>query len=177
MEKTELIRLLDLFETRVLAVEVLSDPGQYLPLLMETALVGSPRHRWRAAFVADLIERHQKGILLPYVDAITLKLKGETHSGCRRQYLKTISLYPIQPEHQGFLADYCLEQLDSKEPPAVKAHAMQILYNLSALEPALKPELMEVFGMVMEQNESAGIYARARNLSRRLAAELHRPSR
>ncbi len=177
MEKTALIRLLDLFETLVLAHEVLSDADKNLPLLMEVALTGTPRHRWRAAFVADLIERMRPGLLHPWIEAITQKLAAETHSGCLRQYLKTISLYPIRQEHQGFLADYCLELLDKKVPPAVKAHAMQILYHLSEMQPDLKPELLEVFGFLLEQNESAGINARARNLARKLSAELRLPMR
>ncbi len=174
MEKSALIRLLNAFETVVLAHEVLSDTDKNLPMLMEAALVGPPRLRWRAAFVSDMVERHTPGLLMPWIDDITRKLAHEEHAGCRRQYLKTISLYPIHPEKQGFLADYCLERLDKKEPPAVKAHAMQILYNLSQVEPALKPELLEVFTFLLEQNESAGISARARNLARKLSGELHR---
>lgn len=145
----------------------------HLPEIMEIALNGNDQIAWRAAWLCEKINDHHPGILAPWIDAVTKSLPRLKHHGLRRQFLKIVTLYPIAEADRGVLTDYCLERLeDPSDPPAVKAHAMQILYNISEAEPEMKEELLQVLEWTLETGETAGIQARARNLAIRLRKEI-----
>jgi hypothetical protein len=75
----------------------------------------------------------------------------------------------IDEEYFGFLVDFCLDKLSSdKEPPAVRVHAMQILYNISEKVPELKPELIAVIEHEMTYHSTAGILSRGSKLVKKL---------
>ncbi len=173
MTKNELLQVLDSWETLTLVKSYVEEHSSYLPVLMEIALNGSNRQSWRAAWVADKINDLHPGIAGPWIEPLTAALKDLRHPGKKRQYLKLVSQYPISDYNRGFLLDYCLEALDSlKEPPAVKALAMQILYNISEEEPGFKEELLQILEFMLEINESPGIRARAQRLAGKLAREV-----
>jgi hypothetical protein len=173
MTKNELLLLLDSWDTLSLLKNSSDGQADILPILMDIALNGSNRQSWRAAWIADKINEQQPGIVANWIAPITEALRGLKHSGKKRQFLKLISLYPISPENQSFLVDYCLQILDnSVEPPAVKAHAMQILYNISETQPGLKEELLAIMEFLIEIQESPGIQARARKLAEKLSKEV-----
>lgn len=173
MTKEQLVSILDSWDSLTLMKLNVESHPDYLSGLMDIALTGSNRHSWRAAWIADKINEQHPGIVKPWILQITEGLKGLKHTGKKRQFLKLVSLCPISPEHRGFLVDYCLACLDSPaEPPAVKAHAMQILYQISEYEPELKEELLQILEFEIEISESAGIKARARRLSEKLAKEV-----
>jgi hypothetical protein len=172
MTKDELISILDSWDSLTLMKHTVEQYPDYFQGLMEIAMNGSDRHGWRAAWIADKIEQQEPGMVAPWIEQITERLKGLNHSGKKRQFLKLVSLYPVSVQNKSFLVDYCLECLDnSSDPPAVKAHAMQILYNISQEEPELKAELLQILEFVIEKGESAGIKARAQRLAAKLAKE------
>lgn len=173
MTKNELLLLLDSWDTLTLLKNSSDWQADFLPILMDIALTGSNRQSWRAAWIADKINEQQPGIVANWIAPITEALSGLNHSGKKRQFLKLISLYPISADNQSFLVDYCLQTLDeSSEPPAVKAHAMQILYNISETQPGLKEELLAIMEFLNEIQESPGIKARARRLAEKLSKEV-----
>ena len=173
MNKTGLLQLLETWDTVTLLKSDSEGNAGYLPDLMDIALTGNERLSWRAAWVAEKINDSHPGILLPWIGPVTSALHYLNHPGKKRQFLKLISLYPIAPEHRAFLVDYCLETLDHRgDPPGVKAHAMQVMYNISQDEPGLKEELLQIMEYVIELDESAGITARARKIAGQLAREI-----
>jgi hypothetical protein len=173
MTKNELLQVLESWETLTLIKSHVAEHSSYLPVLMDIALNGSNRQSWRAAWVADKINELHPGIAGPWIEPLTAALKDLRHPGKKRQYLKLVSEYPISDANRAFLLDYCLEALDSvKEPPSVKAHAMQILYNISEQESGFKEELLQILEFMLEVNESPGIRARAQRLAARLAKEV-----
>jgi hypothetical protein len=98
-----------------------------------------------------------------------LKLKTEDNSGKKRHFLKLLSMNEIPEQHFGFLVDYCLDTLGSgKEPPAVRVHAMQVLFNISEKEPEFKPELMVIIEHEMEFHSTPGILSRGNKLVKKL---------
>ncbi|MCF6332211.1 MAG: hypothetical protein L3J11_02920 [Draconibacterium sp.] len=78
------------------------------------------------------------------------------------------------PENQFcFLVDYCLNALTSaKEPPAVRVHAIQILYNISEIETGLKPEILAVIKHEMEYHSTAGIISCGSKLAKKLRNQI-----
>jgi hypothetical protein len=173
MTKDELTNILDSWDSLTLMKMNVEGHPDYLPGLMDIALNGRDRHSWRAAWIADKINEQHPGIMEPWIGELTKKLRGTSHSGKKRQYLKLVSLYPIAEEQRSFLMDYCLQVLESAaEPPGVKAHAMQVLYNISEYEPELKEELLQILEFELEIRESAGVRARARRLAEKLAREV-----
>jgi hypothetical protein len=175
MTKNELIKLLENWETLALIKShIIGQPG-FLPLLMEVTLTGTDRQSWRAAWVADKINEQQPGIMAPWIPGLTQAVRHLEHPGKKRQFLKLISLYPISPDDRGFLLEYCLGRLDDpSDPPAVKAHAMEILYQISREEPDFKEELLQVLEFLLERQDTAGIVARAKRLAGRLRKEVGR---
>ena len=173
MKKNELITFLDSWDTLSLLKNPTQGHNELVPLLMDIALNGSNRLSWRAAWIADKINEIEPGIIAGWIEPMTVALKGLKHSGKKRQFLKLISQYPILPENLSFLIDYCLQILENTvEPPAVKAHAMQILYNISEIQSGFKEELLAIMEFEIEISESPGIKARARKLAGMLSREV-----
>lgn len=173
MTKNDILILLESWDSLYLLKKLAEEENNFLPDLMDITLTAGNRLSWRAAWIADKINERQSGTIQPWIEEITEALKGLTHSGKKRQFLKLISLYPISDEHQSFLVDYCLQILDNtNDPPAVKAHAIQILYNISETQPGLKGELLEIMEYVTTLHESPGIKARARKIAEKLSKDL-----
>jgi hypothetical protein len=172
-KESELINLLGSWDTLSLLKHDVSGLPGLLPELMNIAAFGQDKLSWRAAWVAEKIDEKNPGILASYIEIVTGVLDKSKHPGRKRQLLKIISLYPVAAEHRGYLTNYCLQALDDpKNPPAVKAHAMQILYNISEDEPALKEELLQILEIELELQESPGVRARARRIALLLAREI-----
>lgn len=178
MTREQLSGILERWDTLTLLRHESVENPIHLPDIMEIALNGKDQIAWRAAWLCEKIHDHHPGILAPYIDAVTQSLPRLKHQGIRRQFLKIVTLYPIAETDRGILTDYCLERIeDTSDPPAVKAHAMQILYNISEEEPDMKEELLQVLEWTLETAETAGIRARARNLATRLRKDIRSRNR
>lgn len=95
----------------------------------------------------------------------------------KRCLLKLLSFIPVPENQSGYLFDYCFDVIESvKFDISHKAYAMTILYNISAKEYDLKPELIALFESKMN-DESAGIRARSKILTNRLYKDLGLPEK
>lgn len=136
---------------------------------MEIALADEHKNSWRAAWMADKIHEKNPGIIVPFIEKMIAKLDDNLSQGSKRHFLKLLSLHEIPEKHFGFLVDFCFAALGSaKEPPAIRVHAMQILYNISEKEIDLKPELLAVIEHEMEFHGTAGIKSRGSKLAVKL---------
>lgn len=173
MTKEELKVFLENWENMEL---LFRDPEQcraHFGLIMETALEGNDRVNWRASWAADKINDFNPGIASGWIGKMVETLPLLRHHGKKRQFLKMISLYPISHEQMSFLFEYCLERLSStEEDVSVRVYSMQILYNISQIEPDLKNELLQIIEQEMEYRPSPGILTRGRKLASRLKKEM-----
>jgi hypothetical protein len=169
MTKQELIDLLNAWENLDVLIKEMGANAEWFKILMDIALNNPEQRSWRAAYLADRIHDKYPALLLPYIDKMILKLKTEDNSGKKRHFLKLLSMNEIPEQHFGFLVDYCLDTLGSgKEPPAVRVHAMQVLFNISEKEPEFKPELMVIIEHEMEFHSTPGILSRGNKLVKKL---------
>ncbi|MEN8118330.1 MAG: hypothetical protein ABFS16_15195 [Bacteroidota bacterium] len=173
MTEEELYILLDSWENIEIVTQELSHSPEKFGILMNIALNKSEQRSWRAAYLADKIHDDFPGLLKPYLPDIIKKLKIEKNASKRRHWLKLISMNKIDPQYSGFLVDYCLNAFTSaKEAVAVRVHAMQILFNISEIEPGLKPELLAVIEHEMEYHSTAGILSRGSKLAKQLHKQI-----
>lgn len=173
MTKIELIELLDSWENLEITIREIIENPEYFGLLMSIALYNKEQKSWRAAYLADKIHDDFPELLQPFLPEIIAQLKIEKNLSKKRHFLKLISMNEIDKNHFGFLVDFCLQALTSaKEPPAVRVHAMQILYNISELETDLKPEVLAVIEHEMEYHSTAGILSRGSKLAKKLRTQI-----
>ncbi len=172
MEREKLIEIIDSWENINLVIrEFISNAGLFSSL-MEIALYDTEKKSWRAAYLVDKIHDGCPELILPYIDRIAERLETERNSSKKRHFLKLLSMNEIPERHFGFLLDYCFSTMASEEPPAVRVHAMQILYNISEKEPGLKPEVLASIEQEMEYRATAGILARGKKLAKKLRKSL-----
>ncbi len=173
MNKQKLLELLASWETLKFIIREAESKPEIVHLLMDIALNSDESQSWRAAWIADKIHDTNPQLIRPWMEEMILKLKKEGQSGKKRHFLKLISLNEIPQKYYAFLVNYCLNVLTSaKEPPAVRVHSMQVLFNISEKEPDLKPELLSVIRHEMEFRSTAGIISRGRKLVKKLERQL-----
>ena len=173
MTKQELWEILDSWENFAFTINEIGKNPECFKLLIEIALHNNDPKSWRAAYMVDKIHDDSPDLLLPFLEELILKLQTEKNSSKKRHFLKLISMNKIPQNHFSFLVDYCLNALSSaKEPPAVRVHAMQILFNISDKEPGLKPEILAVIEHEMEFHATPGIISRGSKLAKKLNGQI-----
>lgn len=172
MNKNELKTILESWENLLLMVKLFGNDPEKYDVLMQVALYDSSPQSWRAAYLFDKINDNYPELILPYLEKIIRRLETETNSSKKRHFLKILSMKPVPEESYGFLVTYCLDTLSSEAPPAVRVHAMQILYNISETEKDLKPELLQVIEQEMEYRATAGIISRGRKIAAQLRRQI-----
>jgi len=173
MTRQELSALIDNWiNIQWLQQEIIHDQSLY-KLLIELAFYGSEPKSWRAAYILDKINDTHPDLLLPYLEPMLDQLKVESGSSKKRHFLKLLSQNEIPDHYTGFLFDYCLANITSaKEPPAVRVHAMQNLFNLAQIYPDLRGEVLSVIEHEMEYHSTAGIKSRGKKLANKLRQQL-----
>lgn len=119
---------------------------------------------WRSAYLLDLAHDVDQSILDAYLKRMMLLTPKLTNDSIKRHYLRILAQHDLSETADGNLLDCCMKWLQNEETPiAVKAHCMQILYNLTKPYPELIPELKAVlenllsFGSVGEVNRARKI--------------------
>lgn len=142
-----------------------------IPGLINFGLHSFEKASWRALWVADKIHEKQPALIRPFIAQMVDALQTTDNESKLRHLLKLISLNELPPEKLSFLLDFCLRELtDAARPVAIRVHAMQILYEISVLEPDFKPELAQVIEHEMDFHGSAGINSRGKVLLKKLHA-------
>jgi hypothetical protein len=173
MTKQELSLLIDNWiNIEWLQQEIIQNHNLY-KLLVDIAFYDKKSKSWRAAYMLDKINDTNPNLLLPYLEQMLNQLKVESSSSKKRHFLKLLSQNRIPDHYTGFLFDYCLKNINSaKEPPAVRVHAMQILFNLTQTFPELREEVLSVIEHEMEYHSTAGIISRGKKLVDKLRKQL-----
>lgn len=123
---------------------------------------------WRAAWTMEKINDKRPEMIYPFLNELIARVEKTNKNGLKRHFLKMISLQPLPKDITGSFVDYCFRVLlSSDEPIAVRAHAMQILYNVCQEIPELKNELVESIESI-QTDASAGIIAKSKKLLKQL---------
>lgn len=171
LSEEELLSLIQSWENLALVVRHISDHPEHLDALMKLTFDDREDRNWRAAWMVDKIHEKHPDLIIPYLPAMTDFVLTTRNAGKKRHLLKLISLHELPQEKMGVLLDFCIEILTSaSEPIAVRAHAMQVLYEIAVKEPDLAAELIELIRHQMEFHSSAGIKAKGKNTIQKLMA-------
>lgn len=122
----------------------------------------------RAAWVLEKISERNLEILQERIAEIITQLNNIPSSSTRRTIAKVIMLHTIPEEFEGEILNFCINMLESpKEPVAVKANCMTIIFNLLPKYPDLKNE---IFTIIEDQipYHSVGFKSRYNVLKRKI---------
>lgn len=157
--------------TDLIADLVYHDPFIY-PELVAIYLRNEEPVSRRAAWIVDTVSEKFPELLQPFIPDIIVRLPEFSHDGLKRHSLRILTRYNLGENESGQLISYCFDiLLKPFESVAVKVHAMEILYQMSCLEPDLKKELAETIEWRMEE-ESAGFRNKGMKVLERLYKEM-----
>ncbi|MCU4157926.1 hypothetical protein J1N10_18275 [Carboxylicivirga sp. A043] len=132
----------DTFKT--LASEICQNPND-VKLLLELNEHPDQKIAWRTAYLLDLAHDIKSNILEEYLELIMDRTPKLSNQSIKRHYLRILSQHDLSEIADGQLLDCCFEWLQTEDTPiAVKAHCMQIIYDLTIPYPELIPELKAV---------------------------------
>jgi hypothetical protein len=173
MTENDIFNLIDSWDNFEFILLEMNTNTELLPALMKVAIYNEHPNSWRALYLADkLHDMHPEKVAI-YIPEMIERLKVELHHGKKRHMLKLISMNKIADDQWGFLLDYCMNAFtSSKEPVANRVHAMQILYNISENEPAIKTEILELIQHEMELHPTPGIRSRGMKLAKKLQQQI-----
>ncbi|VAW22743.1 hypothetical protein MNBD_BACTEROID01-110 [hydrothermal vent metagenome] len=170
-KKEEILQLLDSWEVLPVTIEEFCKHPESFDILMDIALNSTDPKSWRAAWAADKVHGQMPGLIVPYIELIINSLEALVSHSKKRHFLKLLSMNKIPEHYYGFLVDYCINVLtSSKEPPAVRVHAMQVLYNISEKESGMQAEIIHIIEHEMEYHATAAIISRGSRLLKKLRA-------
>ncbi len=153
---------------RDLLVGEIMNSDEHVETLLRLALHDKDPIAWRACWLLDCSDEKKPGLARKHLTRIIQSLEGLQSKGTLRSMLRLLTRYQIPEEEQGLLIDLCFRYLVSElYPVAVKAHAMQIIYNHVLIYPELKNELITV---IEDQaaNNSVGFRARGNILIKQM---------
>ncbi|MFC2098234.1 hypothetical protein ACFLSP_00680 [Bacteroidota bacterium] len=160
----------------ILADKIEEDP-EVFDLVWNIMLEDTHPVSMRAAWTLSIFSKRHPYFIEPRTLSIIDCLSKVKSSSVKRCLLNMLTIVPVPSDQSGFLFDFCFEVIESvKSDIAHKAYAMTILYNISELEPDLKPELVALFESQMD-DESAGISARSRILINQLYKDMGLPEK
>lgn len=170
LSEEELLAIVRSWENLAFVVRHITDHPEHLDALMRLAFDDSDARNWRAAWMVDKIHEKYPELVIPYLPQMIDFVLTTRNAGKKRHLLKLISLNELPKDRMAELLNFSIETFTSPaEPIAVRAHAMQALYNIARKEPDLGPELIELIRQEMEYHGSAGIKARGRKIIQKLA--------
>jgi hypothetical protein len=154
---------------QVIAIaEAIGDNAGYFSLLWQLIRADKGLVSWRAAWVAENVFHARPHMLTPYLEEMIEMLSYTTNSSIKRHFYKILSICEISDEQTGPVAQLCFQTFPNpKNPPAVRAHCMQILYNIALKEPDLRQEILLLLDDC-QYDLSAGIKSRALMLGKKL---------
>ncbi len=125
---------------------------------------------WRAAWVIKRIWEESPELVSPHLSNMRRALARIKQDGVKREFLKMILENPLPDDEEelGILLKYCYDWLASPlKPIAVRAHSMEILFQISVQIPAITPELKTTIEVAMQEG-SAGMVSRGRKILKAL---------
>lgn len=122
-----------------------------------------------AMAVSDCFDQHPH-LMQPHLERMIANLNTENiHIAVKRNTVRILQFIEVEENLQSELFDHCINFLkDPKEPIAVKAFSMGILYKICKQYPDLKTEVIPLIEDELEYTDSAGVRSRGRNILKKL---------
>jgi 8-oxo-dGTP diphosphatase len=164
-------RMMSMQEAEWMATSAIENPVIFDKLL-EYSFSDDNKLAFRASWtLTKVCDRHPE-MIYPHLSRLIEGLESISNESTIRSFLRIISLSDIdriREKHHGILAEHCFSLLRSGfSAIAVKAYSMEILYKLVLKYPELRNELSATINM-LQQEGSAGIIARGRQILRKLS--------
>ena len=123
-----------------------------------------PSVAWHAAWVIDLAAEDHPGKLKPYVNDLIDRLPGLSSSSLKRHFTRMLLRQQIPEEKLGRMIDVLFGLIKPSQAIAVRANAIQLLYQIARKEPDLRSELIWVLETMLEEEQSPGIISKGRKV-------------
>jgi 8-oxo-dGTP diphosphatase len=163
--------MISMKEADWIATSAIENPAIFNKLL-EYSFSDDKKLAFRASWTLTKVCDKFPEIIYPFLPYVVESLNKIDNESAQRSFLRIISLSEmdkLSTRHHGILAEHCFGALKSGlSAIAIKAYAMEIIYNLVLIYPELHNELSATINM-MEGEGSAGIVARGRMILKKLA--------
>lgn len=163
--------MMSMKEAEWVATSAIENPAIFNKLL-EYSFSKDKKLAFRASWTLTKVCDKFPEIIYPFLPDIIESLDKIDNESAQRSFLRIISLSDmnqISNKHHGILAEHCFAALKSGSSAiAIKAYAMEILYNLVLKYPELHNELSATI-LLIEGEESVGVLARGRMILKKLA--------
>lgn len=127
-----------------------------------------PRIAWHAAWVIDHASEASPGLLEAFVPELIDQLPKLKSSSLKRHFTRMLLSQKIPVNQMGLLVDVLYNLLSPSEAIAVRANALQLLYNITLVEPSLQSELICVTETILEEELTPGMISKCCKLLRLL---------
>ncbi len=165
--RTQLLAELSRKNTDLIAQWLEEHPG-YQAYFLELILGQDEKLSMRAAWALDVVNSKGKLKLQKTVHQLLPHIPTIPFPSTRRCLSKLLMRYPIAPEFEGEILDYCIRSLeDPDEPVAIKANNMTVIFNLIPKYPELQAEIFSLIEHLIPQN-SAGFQSRYKVLKQKM---------
>jgi hypothetical protein len=139
-----------------LAVKALEDNPESLRDILDLCFIEKYPLSMRAARVVQLYCEKYPGAIYPFLDEVVEKTTRSNIGGVRRNFLKIFAdfIEIKKINDPGPLLNTCFEWiLDRTVTPAIKIHAMGVIFKSGLYEPALLQELAASIEIIMDESE------------------------
>lgn len=150
-----------------LIVDYIGSDANKMAALMKCFFHNEYRVTQRAAMAVSAIFDKQPELIQEYLGLLIDNLEDtKLHVAIKRNTVRILQFVQIPENQLSKLFDICCGFIISKkEPIAVKAFSMTIVYNVCKLYPELKVEILPTIEDLIENSESAGIQNRGRKIA------------
>lgn len=128
----------------------------------------NPRLAWHAAWVIDHASEDAPDKLEPYVPEMIEHLPKLKSSSLKRHFTRMLISQDIPENLLGMLIDMLYDLLSPSEAIAVRANALQLLYQIALREPGLKSELIIVTESILEEELTPGMLSKGKRILKSL---------
>jgi hypothetical protein len=146
-------------------VEYIGSDKKRFSALMGCFFSGEEPLVQRAAWIMSEVALRYNDLIFPYLDKI-IRLLGtpRQNNAVERNAVRIFQAIEIPARHQGKIMKICFDYIQSAHaPPAVKAHSLKTLQNLSKIYPDIKSELLLIINERW-QLESPAFKSRAKKI-------------
>ena len=130
---------------------------------LEAAFSDEHPTAWRACYLIDNTTEKYPELLEPHIEKFCKRLPSLNNSSQKRHFTRMLTRSAIPEAWLGTVVSTCFKWICSQEPPAVKVHCMQIIFQAGEKEPDLLQELKIVIEAQWEV-EGKGFRSRGRKL-------------
>ena len=124
----------------------------------------NPRLAWHAAWVIDHVSEADPSKLETFVPEMIDHLPQLKSSSLKRHFTRMLLSQKIPEDRLGRLVDILYNMLSPSEAIAVRANALQLLLNISLIEPALQSELICVAESILEEELTSGMKSKTKSI-------------